>query len=167
MSQSRQTRVLSVRLSLAALQSCFDLCEMLEHPTNGGSSAIARTVEVLTSNLRKEGKLPVYKKEELARLVETFMAKKNPTSMASLEKLSSFDLYPEASLPSQRTQLTSEDFAPQQKFDGVCNQPDKTERELERERLDEDREYEDLIEEQIREQMLSDENDLLSKIMIS
>lgn len=86
-----KSKVLSVRLSLESLQSCFDLCEALGNPTNGASGAIARSIEILTKDLRAKGSLPTYKTDELKLLVESFVAKKNPTSMMNLEALSNFE----------------------------------------------------------------------------
>jgi hypothetical protein len=156
-----KSKVLSVRLSLESLQSCFDLCEALGMPTNGASGAIARSIETLTRDLRDKGTLPVYTHSELIHLVSIYLNKKNPTSMASLEGFSTVDrrtVYEH--IPEQQTHYSGEDFAP------VCSieQP-RRERSFE-EINDEANEYKDLIEESILEQIQQDENDLLTKILI-
>lgn len=162
-----KTKVLSVRLSLEALQSCFDLCEALDMPTNGGSGAIARTVECLTKDLRNKGTLPTYTHSQLSELVKTFIGSKNPTSMASFEKLSLLDqavdrrtasgtLTPNIQSPTERA-FSNEDFAP-----AYAPAKELTFEEIQ----DEANEYKDLIEEQILAQVLKEEEDLLSKILI-
>jgi hypothetical protein len=166
-----KTRVLSVRLSLSALQSCFDLCEVLGAPTNGASSAIAKFVEAMSGDLRDKQIIPTYKPHELEALVQQFISAKNPTSMPSFEKLSLFET-------SQRN-LTSEDFAPTQTGDyqSVCfeqsvrpltspasadssavNEPEES--------IFEEEEYHNLIEEKIREMQQSEAEDLMKKIMV-
>lgn len=145
---STKSKVLSVRLSLESLQSCFDLCEALGVPTTGASAAIARSIETLTRDLRERGTLPSYTKHELDTLIPSFIARKNPTSMPSLERLSSTE---------RQTAYRNEDFAPVQPIsrDLAIQQAAAA-----------DQEYKDIIEEKIQEQIANDEIDLLKKILI-
>lgn len=174
-----KSKVLSVRLSLEALQSCFDLCEALGNPTNGASGAISRSIEILTKDLREKGTLPNYTKNELSILVESFIAKKNPTSMMNLESLSnfnpcngvvsgrSFSGLPQGNterilLRTEQRNLDNSDFSPSlEKIEREMNLP--IERSFDEVHQDA-KEYESLIEEQILEQMKIDENDLLARI---
>lgn len=143
-----KTKVLSVRLSLESLQSCFDLCDLLGHTTSGASSAISRTVESLTANMRQKNIIPSYTASELEVLIPQFMAKINPTSSCEqLDKIS----------------FTNSDFAPSQ-LPVTEGEVDEISNEIEA--FTPDDEYNDLIEEQIRERMREDESDLLSKILI-
>lgn len=148
-----KSKVLSVRLDLATLQSCFDLCEALGAPTNGASGAISRALSVLLLQLREQSKLPTYTNQELEILVKQFIVSKNPTSMASLETLSTVD----------RRDYRTEDFAPLASTTPV---PQSYEEHIELDQAIKD-DLEDLLEEQIRAQMLSEEVDLLAKIMIT
>jgi hypothetical protein len=146
-----KSKVLSVRLSLEALQSCFDLCEALGTPTNGASGAISRTLEVLTKDLRSKQTLPTYSPVELEALVASFISSKNPTSMASLSKLSIFDNFQ----ANQHVSMTNTDFAPPTSV-----------YQAQREQQDELEEYNEILEEQLRAQMLLEDAELLKKIMI-
>ena len=87
----KKTRVLSVRLPVEALQSCFDLSDLVGAPTTVAGTAIARSISLLTANLRESGKLPTYTPLELDRLTERWAAKINPASMPSLELSSQAD----------------------------------------------------------------------------
>ena len=147
---NRKTKVLSVRLDLATLQSCFDLCEALGHPTKGASGAISRCLTVLLKDLRSKDKLPTYSEADLSVLVAQFMAlQNNPTSSISLEKLANLetDFHPVCLLPVDEGHRS-------QDHDQVIFE--QTEQE----------EYNLLLEEQIRERMKEESNDLLSKIMM-
>jgi hypothetical protein len=154
-----KSKVLSVRLSLEALQSCFDLCEALGVPTNGASGAIARSIETLTRDLRERGTLPVYTPGELNHLLSIHLSRKNPTSMASLEGFSTADRRDSTyRVPTEHQHhYSNEDFAP------VCNIP--RERSFD-EVHQEQQEYKDLIEEKILEEIQKDEAELLNKILI-
>jgi hypothetical protein len=155
-----KSKVLSVRLSLEALQSCFDLCEVLGHPTNGASGAIARTVEVLTRDLRSKNTIPSYRVEELEILVSSFIASKNPTSMPSFERLSSNDFDPTLFKPKQPVgMLFPEDYFEQPIEE---EKPQRTHRQVQ----DDQEEYNELLEEKIREQMAIEDAELLAKILI-
>jgi hypothetical protein len=133
-------------------------------PTNGASGAIARSIETLTRDLREKKTLPTYTKSELAHLVEAFISKKNPTSMASLESSSVFacrqvlDSIERKTIPDEQHHYSNDDFAP------LCNLPQK-ERTFQ-EIHDEANEYKDLIEEKILEEIRKDEEALLQKILI-
>lgn len=163
------SKVMSVRLSLENLQSCFDLCELTSNKARGGSSAIAKALSLLLEDLRGKGILPVYREEDLEALLSEYIPAKNPTSMPSLEKLSQA-----AMAQSSQSPLTSRDFAP------VCSLPsdpasrvlDEIEPDLElleteaQSLFEDEQEYNLLLEEKIREQMKLDEEDLLAKILI-
>jgi len=158
----RKTRVLSVRLKLDALQSCFDLCEMLGHPTNGASGAIARSIETLTADLRNKAVIPTYTDSELEHLVAAFIASRNPTSMASLEGISMFEessSIVEIKKPACCKPLTNEDFAPSI----LAVEEGEVDEAFE---LSEQTEYEELIEERIREVQREEEDELLRKITL-
>lgn len=156
-----KSKVLSVRLSLEALQSCFDLCEALGTPTNGASGAIARCVELLTSDLRAKGSIPTYKPHELALLVTQFIGKKNPTSMASLSSLSGEHCSARPTTPIS----SGNDLSPKMFFSS--GEAPKVDREtVLRDMAIEEEELSDLIEEQIRSVQREEESDLLSKIMM-
>ena len=157
----RKTRVLSVRLKLDALQSCFDLCEMLGHPTNGASGAIARSIETLTADLRNKAVIPTYTDSELEHLVAAFIATRNPTSMASLEGISMFE-ETSSIVEIKRpicTPLTNSDFAPSI----LAVEEGEVDEAFE---LSEQTEYEELIEERIREVQREEEDELLRKITL-
>lgn len=169
MSNSQRSKVLSVRLSLDALQSCFDLSEALGIPASGASAAIARSIEFLTKDLRDRGTLPSYSKNDLVSLTKSFMASKNPTSMPSFESLSMFEssqgqaIRPPVDNPVDRRtseekhNYTNADFAP------VCSLP--RERSFD-EVYAEQNEYKDLVEAKILEEIQKDEDELLRKILI-
>ena len=154
----RKTKVLSVRLDLATLQSCFDLCEALGHPTKGASGAISRCLTVLLKDLRSKDKLPTYSEADLSVLVAQFMAlQNNPTSSISLEKLANLetDFHPVCSMPVESGEYTS----------NVTHSELSTHDKVVFEQTEQE-EYNLLLEEQIRERMKEESNDLLSKIMM-
>ena len=156
---NRKTRVLSVRLDLATLQSCFDLCEALDSPSQGASGAIARSLTILMSDLRSKGTLPTYKNHELSTLLQNYQTAKNPTSMASLETLSNFERH-------QKVSLTNQDFNPSMlaveegEVDKISTEADSDYP------LNDLDEYNDLLESKIREQQDKESEDLLSKLLI-
>ncbi len=160
MSSSKKSKVLSVRLSLETLQSCFDLCEALQSPASGASSAISQSLTLLMRDLRAKGTLPTYRPSELETLLSSMIARKNPTSMISLENLSNLD-----------RSITDADFAPSLYAPKACEIhpvseiPRALEGSLE-DQLSEQEEYADLIEQSIREQQTQEADDLLSKLII-
>jgi hypothetical protein len=144
-----KSKVLSVRLSLDALQSCFDFCEALDCKASGASSALSRFIETITKDYRLKGILPTYSDSELELLLKEFVGKKNPVSMASLEKLNQ----------------SGEDFNPLRARPTILEEIEVIEAQID-EQISPDEEYNDLIEEQIRERMKEDEDTLLAKIML-
>jgi hypothetical protein len=91
MSHKRKTRVLSVRVSLEALQSVFDLCQLSGFNPSGASSALSQFLEATTGQFRSSGKLPSYDHTELEVLLEGYVSKLNPTSGSNLSKISKFN----------------------------------------------------------------------------
>lgn len=157
-----KTRVLSVRLDLATLQSCFDLCDALNIPQTGASGAIASTLKLLLSDMRNKQSLPSYTEEQLRLLAGKYAGKINPTSQASLERLTDLDFAPysvDAGL--DRTGL---DRTP--RLERTKQEPEQLERDLQREEQEALEEYNDLLEQSIRELQKESEEDLLKRIMI-
>lgn len=153
----KKTKVISVRLSLESLQSCFDLCLLVGHPTQSASSSLSRAIHLLTSNLRSSGTLPSYTSPELAELTKDWASKINPSTLPSLE-LSSTSL---TSLSS----FTPLPFAPHKSeghSEDVVEKQDVEEQKNERDKED----LEDEILKQIKEIELLEELDLLDKILI-
>lgn len=161
----KKTKVLSLRISLEDLQSCFDLCTKAKHPTSIASSAISRSLSVLLSSMRASGALPSYSSRELSELCASYKEKVNPTSMPSLE-LSSI-----CSLEGHQTFCAEKAFTLQKP--SICATPtfcaEKVCAETQTfERSQTDSEIlEDEILRQMKEIELEDEVDLLSKILIS
>ncbi len=164
----KQSKVLSVRLDLATLQSCFDFCKISNRPAKGASSAIARTLINLLKDLREGGQLPAYSQDHLEELLSSYRAIDNPTSMPSFERASlveaaqSFDGLPpslsnkpKGAQPLARPQSTIESSEILSREEALILQDA------------EKREIDFLLEEEIRGQQLLDEIDLLEKILIS
>ena len=180
----KKTRVLSVRLPVEALQSCFDLADLAGAPTTVAGTAIARSISLLMANLRESGKLPTYTPAELDRLTERWAAKINPASMPSLELSSQADslLIPaemekvgRAKQASSVSQSFEEHNETEQSFDpyqaigrpqGYNVKDCSIEPVLESLNLDELSLEEEILK-QMREVELEDELDLLDKILIS
>ena len=87
-----KSKVLSVRLSLEDLQSCFDLCALAGLQPAGASSAIATSIKILMTIQRSKGILQSYTEKELLTSMASFVGKINPTTIASLERRSQVDL---------------------------------------------------------------------------
>jgi hypothetical protein len=126
----KKSKVLSVRLSLADLQSCFDLCSLAGYTPSGASSAIAGSLKLLMHIQRERGILPVYTESELCTMLDRFMGKINPSTFASLEESSKVDLscnlfLPIPSVPAQSLHSQSGSVARQRdgldKRDGLEN----------------------------------------------
>lgn len=152
----KKTRVLSIRLPVEALQSCFDLSEVMGSPTTVAGTAIARAISILTANLRSAGKLPVYSDEQLRMMTQSWAAKTNPSSMPCLELSSQadFDLL---TVPS-RDLLNIEQDREESQLETPLDLFDLNLDELT---------LEEEIQKQLREIELEDELDLLDKILIS
>lgn len=169
----KKTRVLSIRLPVEALQSCFDLSDLAGAPTTVAGTAIARSISLLTANLRASGKLPVYSPTELEHLTEKWAAKINPSSMPSIELSSQADynLGSSASLD-----IFQNPEKPEQGSFDPCFKPSAhlgynvkdctIEQTLESINLDELSLEEEILK-QMKEVELEDELDLLDKILIS
>ena len=177
MSNLKKSKVLSVRLHLEDLQSCFDLCELLGHPTNGASGAISRACSVMMQDLRRKKVVPSYQPSELEILVAQFIQAKNPTSMMSLENLNNFESREfssqsgEFSTSSMQIEIVgrdNEDFAPFQARQEVePGQALSAEYEQEAsEFLSKQDEFNDLVDSQIRETQQEEADALLRKILI-
>lgn len=181
----KKTRVLSIRLPIEALQSCFDLSDLAGAPTTVAGTAIARSISLLTANLRESGKLPKYSPTELEKLTERWAAKINPSSMPSLELSSqaSFDSLSsrhqaEAKRPQEAsfdtlkidpTNLDQTEFDPYLEIkrpEGYSVKDCSIEKTLESLNLDELSLEEEILK-QMKEVELEDELDLLDKILIS
>lgn len=87
-----KSKVLSVRLSLEDLQSCFDLCALAGLQPAGASSAIATSIKILMTIQRSKAILQSYTEKELLTSMASFVGKINPTTVANLEKRSQVDL---------------------------------------------------------------------------
>jgi len=109
----KKSKVLSVRLSLADLQSCFDLCSLAGHTPSGASSAIAGSLKLLMHIQRERGILPVYTESELCKTLDRFVGKINPSTFASLEESSKVDLACNLFLPPNFSHPQSESVARQ------------------------------------------------------
>jgi len=109
----KKSKVLSVRLSLADLQSCFDLCSLAGHTPSGASAAIAGSLKLLMHIQRERGILPVYSEAELCKTLDRFVGKINPSTFASLEESSKVDLACNFFLPPTSVQAQSESVARQ------------------------------------------------------
>jgi len=145
-----KTKVLSVRLRLEDLQSCFDLCSSVRCPTDVASTAICRTLSILLQNLRSSKALPTHTEPALLE-----------NSLSFKEKLPSVELSPFAQPERESSQ---EDIKEDLSFlgedilhDAYISEPD----------LSLDRELEDEITKQIRLIEMEEEIDLLSKILIT
>ena len=154
----KKTRVLSVRLPIEALQSCFDLSDLAGAPTSVAGTAIARAISLLTATLREQGKLPVYSPTELEKLTERWAAKINPSSMPSLELSSQADT-------SIQREENQQSFDPYQTVSVPPNYNVKTQQ-VEEGDFDESSLEEEILK-QMKEVELEDELDLLDKILIS
>jgi len=119
----KKSKVLSVRLSLADLQSCFDLCSLAGHTPSGASAAIAGSLKLLMHIQRERGILPVYSEAELCKTLDRFIGKINPSTFASLEDASTVDLACNFFMPNlasaQPLHIQSESVARQR--DGLRN----------------------------------------------
>lgn len=159
----KKSRVLSIRLPMEALQSCFDLSDLVGAPTTVAGTAIARSISLLTANLRASGKLPVYTSEELAKLTDRWAAKINPSSIPSLELSSTTDFVDEP--PSVLDTQAFDPYTTVNKPPGfdtkLCGVTETLSSAFEEVDL------EDEITRQVRELEMEDELDLLDKILIS
>lgn len=167
----KKTRVLSVRLPIEALQSCFDLSDLAGAPTTVAGTAIARSISLLTANLRDQAKLPKYSPIELEKLTEKWASKINPASMPSLEIASqaNFDTSIQPFVPIEGSAEPEEAFDPYAEVDipsGYNVKACSIERTLESLNLDELSLEEEILK-QMKEVELEDELDLLDKILIS
>lgn len=86
-----KSKVLSIRISLEALQSCFDICLLNQQTAKGASSAMARTLEILTRDLRARQVIPSYSQAELHYLLQSYLGGLNPVSMSNLDQANTFD----------------------------------------------------------------------------
>jgi len=132
----KKSKVLSVRLSLADLQSCFDLCSLAGHIPSGASSAIAGSLKLLMHIQRERGILPVYSEAELCKTLDRFVGKINPSTFANLEESSKVEMacHLFAPIPAMQTQSGS---VPRKgdglrDLDGLSNSGDNIEEEVER-----------------------------------
>lgn len=165
----KKTRVLSIRLPVEALQSCFDLSDLAGAPTTVAGTAIARSISLLTANLREAGKLPVYSSTELEKLTEKWAAKINPSSMPSLEVSSQVSCTINPSTLSDSFDSSPKEFNPYQTVEVPPNFNIKSglaEEALDCLSLDEISLEEEILK-QMKEVELEDELDLLDKILIS
>lgn len=167
----KKTRVLSVRLPIEALQSCFDLSDLAGAPTTIAGTAIARSISLLTANLRESGKLPSYSQVELEHLTEKWAAKINPSSMPSLELSSQANSTSSINPSTLQTQIEGKqpEFDPYLRIntpDGYAVKSCSIEPILETLNLDELSLEEEILK-QMKEVELEDELDLLDKILIS
>lgn len=176
----KKSRVLSIRLPLEALQSCFDLSDMVGAPTTVAGTAIARSISLLTANMRKAGKLPVYTDTELEKITEKWAAKINPSSMPSLEQSSLCDvslLSANTPLDSKPRECNSQDFPEADKafdpyqsvgippgYDPKTCSVGSTGSSIDN--IFDETDLEDEIARQVKELELEDELDLLDKILI-
>lgn len=189
---NKKTKVISLRIPLEDLQSCFDLCEKAKHPTSIASSAISRSLSVLLSSLRVSKVLPSYTSEELLNLCASYKEKINPASMPSLELSSICTSSEDQIRPPSSTLQNAENIAesgaslncgasisyldqsPESEasssFDVLlsCVTPPKIVEKKTFEEISRDKEeLEDEILRQMKEIELEDEVDLLSRILIS
>lgn len=160
----KKTRVLSVRLPVEALQSCFDLSDLAGAPTTVAGTAIARSISLLTANLRESGKLPRYSPTELDKLTEKWAAKINPSSLPSLELSSQADTPTDVFEHKTFDPYTPVKIPPG--FDAKLGGTSKSE-EAETDLNIDELSLEEEIVKQMKEVELEDELDLLDKILIS
>jgi len=182
-----KSKVLSVRLSLADLQSCFDLCALAGHQPAGASSAIAGALKILMSIQRAKGILPVYNEQELLKTLDRFVSKINPSTICSLEQSSKVDLacnlfFPPPSVETQKMKKrkTRYDQPPMDEADqseeGLLNLVEESrllEHTIEEERFESEREsfalsqeFSKELAEAILEIEMEEEVNLLSKILL-
>lgn len=162
----KKTRVLSIRLPVEALQSCFDLSDLAGAPTTVAGTAIARSISLLTANLRESGKLPVYSPAELEHLTEKWAAKINPSSMPSLELSSQADFNMVNLGDSTEDAPVFDPYMQINKPQGYSIKDCSVEQSLESLNLDELSLEEEILK-QMKEVELEDELDLLDRILIS
>ena len=107
----KKTRVLSLRIPLEDLQSCFDFCALYKAPTTIASSAITRTLSILLSDLRASKSLPEYTASAIEQSCRAYKSIENPTSMPSLElsSISSLSSMAPRSMPRNRPAISAND----------------------------------------------------------
>jgi len=145
-----KTKVISVRLRLEDLQSCFDLCNSVKCPTDIASTAISRALSILLQNLRSSKALPTHAE---ATLLENSLSFKEKLLSISL---GDGEVEKERAIEKEREEPLLM-FEEEILHDAYTSEPD----------LSLDRELEDEITKQIRLIEMEEEIDLLSKILIT
>ncbi len=151
-----KTKVISVRLRLEDLQSCFDLCNSVRCPTDIASTAISRALSILLQNLRSSKALPTHTEPTLLENSLSFKEKLLSISLGDGEIEKDIEVEKERDIEKEREEhlpMFEEDIL----HDAYTSEPD----------LSLDRELEDEITKQIRLIEMEEEIDLLSKILIT